>query len=72
MNKSNMKYPVKSSVRKALQPLLVALVASCCLATGAFAADQSSETPYSGNVLSRSTLTGDWGLRLQITFLFPK
>jgi hypothetical protein len=72
MNKSTMKYPAKSFVKKVLKPLLVALVTSCCLAAGAFAADPSSEGPYSGNFLSRSTLTGDWGLRLQITFLFPK
>jgi porin len=46
---------------KTAPSLLVTLVASCCLSFGAFAADQSPATPYSGSFLTRSTLSGDWG-----------
>ncbi|HEY5974444.1 MAG TPA: carbohydrate porin [Geobacteraceae bacterium] len=37
------------------------MLAFLCMASMAFAADQSPTTPYSGSVPSRSTLTGDWG-----------
>lgn len=40
---------------------LVSLILICWLTTGVFAADEQSVGPYSGNILSRSTLTGDWG-----------
>ena len=47
-------------LRKAARPLLAALLVSCCLAGSALAAGEST-APYSGDFLSRSTLTGDWG-----------
>ena len=52
---------VRSLDKKKLQPLLVALIASCCLNSGAFAAETAAEKTYSGDFLTRSTLTGDWG-----------
>jgi porin len=44
------------AIRKVLRHLLP-LLAVCCWAAPAFAAD----TTYSGDLLTRSTLTGDWG-----------
>ena len=47
---------LSGSIRKKLKSMLPALAICCCTAP-AFAAD----TTYSGDFLTRSTLTGDWG-----------
>lgn len=43
--------------KKIFRPMLFALVASFCLGSRAFAADPT----YSGDLMNRSTLSGDWG-----------
>ena len=53
--------PQKNFVRSFDKKMLVALLATCCLSSGAFAAATPAETSYSGDFLSRSTMTGDWG-----------
>ena len=49
------------SVSNPVLPCLLAATACICLANGAIADDKASEKPYSGDFLTRSTLTGDWG-----------
>lgn len=52
---------MRSFNKKRFPPLLLAFLASCYLIPGAFAAEPATDTLYSGDFLSRSTLTGDWG-----------
>lgn len=61
MKKISLKFPIQLSGRKTARSVLLCLMAGFCLASGAFADDQSPTSPYSGSFLSRSTLTGDWG-----------